>query len=149
MIVRYRDGVLDGGEPDGLLLDDFAGLTERVSGLLDRVELTNALDEIWTRVQRLNRYVEEPAPWRLAKDSARAGDLDRVLRTLAEGLRVVSVLLNPYLPDSTAKLLDALGAPDLSLAGADFGAGAVRKVQALEPLFPKQDAGEPAPVGPA
>ncbi len=144
MIVRYRDGVLDGGEPDGLLLDDFAGLTERVSGLLDRVELTNALDEIWTRVRRLNRYVEEQAPWRLAKDPARAGDLDRVLRSLAEGLRVVSVLLNPYLPDSTERLLAALGAPDLSLAGADFGAprgGGVRKVQALEPLFPKKDAG--------
>ena len=69
--------------------------------LLDRVELTNALDEIWQRVRRLNRYVEEQAPWQLAKDPARAGELDRVLATLAEGLRVVSVLLHPYLPDST------------------------------------------------
>jgi methionyl-tRNA synthetase len=144
MIVRYRDGVLGVGPPDGLLQDDFEGVGERVAELVDRVELTNALDEIWTRVRRLNRYVEEQAPWQLAKDPARAADLDRVLRTLAEGLRVVSVLLHPYLPDSTERLLAALGAPDLSLAGARFGEGSVRHVQALEPLFPKKDAGEPA-----
>jgi len=141
MIVRYRDGVVDGGDPDGLLHDDFAGLPERVADLLDRVELTNALDEIWTRVRRLNRYVEEQAPWQLAKDPSRAGDLDRVLRTLAEGLRVVSVLLHPYLPDATEKLLVALGAPDLSFVGASFGEGEIRQVQKLEPLFPKAVAG--------
>jgi methionyl-tRNA synthetase len=147
MIVRYRDGVVDGGDPDGLLHEDFAGLGERVAELLDRVELTNALDEIWQRVRRLNRYVEEQAPWQLAKDPERAGDLDRVLRTLAEGLRVVSVLLHPYLPDATEKLLAALGAPDLSLAGAAYGApgqerAASFQVQKLEPLFPKKDADE-------
>ncbi len=143
MIVRYRDGTLAEGDPDVLLRADFEGLTERVSDLLDRVELTSALDEIWVRVRRLNRYVEEQAPWQLAKDPGRAQDLDRVLRTLAEGLRVVSVLLHPYLPASTSKLLETLGAPDLSLAGAAFGAGMVAQVEALEPLFPKQEA-EPA-----
>jgi methionyl-tRNA synthetase len=49
-------------------------------------------------VRRLNRYVEEQAPWQLAKDPERAADLDRVLRTLAEGLRVVTVLLSPWIP---------------------------------------------------
>jgi methionyl-tRNA synthetase len=88
-------------------------------------------------VRRLNRYVEEQAPWQLAKDPERGEDLDRVLRTLAEGLRVVSVLLHPYLPASTTKLLETLGAPDIALAGAAFGAGAIVQVKALEPLFPK------------
>jgi methionyl-tRNA synthetase len=88
-------------------------------------------------VRRLNRYVEEQAPWQLAKDEARAGDLDRVLRTLAEGLRAVTVLVWPWLPESAAKLLDALGAPDLALAGAALEAGRVQRVTALEPLFPK------------
>ena len=137
MIVRYRDGAVSGGDPDELLHDDFAGLGERVAELLDRVELTNALDEIWQRVRRLNRYVEEQAPWQLAKDPERADDLDCVLRTLAEGLRVVSVLLAPYLPEATAKLLAALGAPDISLARARFGAGEIREVHKLDPLFPK------------
>jgi methionyl-tRNA synthetase len=139
MIVRYRDGVVSPGELDGALRDDFEGVGERVGELIDRVELTSALEEIWRHVRRLNRYVEEQAPWGLAKDPLRARDLDRVLGTLAEGLRVVSVLLHPYLPDSTGRLLATLGAPDLSLAGAAFGAGSVGKVQALEPLFPKKD----------
>jgi methionyl-tRNA synthetase len=147
MIVRYRDGAVDRGRPDALLQEDFAGLPQRVAELLDRVELTNALDEIWQRVRRLNRYVEEQAPWQLAKDPARSEDLDRVLRTLAEGLRVVSVLLHPYLPDATEKLLAALGAPELSFAAAGFGEGKIRQVQKLEPLFPKKDA--PEPVTPA
>ncbi len=143
MIVRYRDGLV-GGELDGALAADFEGLSERVSGLLDSVELTSALDEIWQRVRRLNRYVEEQAPWQLAKDPARAADLDRVLATLAEGLRVVSVQLHPYLPEATVKLLSVLGAPDLSYAAAGFGSGAIERVEKLEPLFPKRDADEPA-----
>jgi len=143
MIVRYRDGVVSGGL-DPALAEDFDGLDERVSGLLDGVELTNALDEIWQRVRRLNRYVEEQAPWQLAKDPARAEDLDRVLATLAEGLRVVSVLLHPYLPEATLKLLGGIGAPSLSFADARFGGGSIGQVQKLEPLFPKKDAAEPA-----
>jgi methionyl-tRNA synthetase len=137
MIARYRDGVVPVGEPDPVLAGDFHGLVERVCELLDRVEVTVALDEIWQRVRRLNRYVEEQAPWQLAKDPARAGDLDRVLRTLAEGVRVVAVLLHPYLPASTERLLAALGAPALALDGARLGSGAVEHVQGLEPLFPK------------
>ena len=112
-------------------------MAERVSELIDGAELTLALDEIWQRVRRLNRYVEEQAPWQLAKDPARAQELDRVLATLAEGLRVVSVLLHPYLPEATTKLLAALGAPDLSLAGATFGAGKIERVSVIESLFPK------------
>ena len=137
MVGRYRDGVVPAVEPDPALAGDFAGLAERVAELIDETELTVALDEIWQRVRRLNRYVEEQAPWRLAKDGGRASDLDRVLGTLVEGVRVVSVLLWPYLPASTEKLLAALGAPDVALAGARLGAGAVGRVTQLEPLFPK------------
>jgi methionyl-tRNA synthetase len=136
MIVRYRDGAVNGGL-DEALAADFAGLPERVGELIDRVELTTALDEIWQRVRRLNRYVEEQAPWQLSKDPARAEDLDRVLATLAEGLRVISVLLHPYLPEATLKLLAALDAPDASYASAGFGSGSIERVQKLEPLFPK------------
>ncbi len=137
MVVRYRDGALAASSLDPALAAELAGLPERVAGLIDRVELTAALEEVWTAVRRLNRYVEEQAPWRLAKDPDRASDLDRVLATLAEGVRVVSVLLHPYLPQSTARLLDALGAPDTTLAGAAFGRGAIGRVQPIEPLFPK------------
>jgi methionyl-tRNA synthetase len=137
MIVRYREGTVAAGEVDASLREDFLGLSERVSECLDRAELTVALEEIWQRVRRLNRFVEEQAPWKLAKDEARAEDLDRVLRTLAEGIRTVSVLLWPYLPASSERLLAALGAPGLSLAGAALGSGGVEHVSTLEPLFPK------------
>ncbi len=139
MVVRYRDGVVPDTAPDPVLANDFEGLSERVAELLEETELTVTLDELWRRVRRLNRYVEETAPWQLARDEEKAGDLDRVLATLVEGLRVVSVLLWPYLPASAEKLLDALGAPDLALAGARLGAGAVGRVKQLEPLFPKGD----------
>jgi methionyl-tRNA synthetase len=137
MITRYRDGELPGGELDPALAAEFDGLADQVGAAIDRGDLTQALEVIWQRVRRLNRYVEEQAPWQLAKDDARAGDLDRVLRTLAEGLRVVTVLLSPWLPESSVKLLDALGTPDLSLAGAVLDGARVQHVSPLEPLFPK------------
>jgi methionyl-tRNA synthetase len=140
MIGRYRDGELAPGQVDPQLEQDFAGLADRVAAQIDRAELTAALEEIWQRVRRLNRYVEEQAPWQLAKDPQRAGQLDLVLRTLAEGLRCVTVLLHPYLPASAERLLAALGAPELSLSGAGYGAGAIGRVQAIEPLFPKGQA---------
>ena len=80
---------------------------------LDEVELTAALDEIWQRVKRLNRYVQDEEPWQLAKDEAQAERLDQVLYSLAEGLRVVSVLLHPFMPGSAERLLAALGREDL------------------------------------
>jgi methionyl-tRNA synthetase len=136
MIGRYRDGAVP--EPDPELVADFEGLTERVAARLDGAELTPALDEIWQRVRRLNRYVEERAPWQLAKDEAKAGELDVALRSLAEGLRVVAVLLHAYMPASTTKILHALGRPEVGLEGAAFGSGrGGAKVEALEPLFPK------------
>jgi methionyl-tRNA synthetase len=138
MLGRYRDGTVPDAEVDPALAGDFDGLAERVAERIDRVELTPALDDIWQRVRRLNRYVEEQAPWQLAKDPERAADLDRVLRTLAEGLRVVTVLLSPWIPGAAEKLLAALGTPDLGLEGARFGAGRIGAVSSLEPLFPKQ-----------
>jgi methionyl-tRNA synthetase len=137
MVARYRDGAVPNAEVDPALAGDFDGLAEHIAQRIDRVELTPALDDIWQRVRRLNRYVEEQAPWQLAKDPERAADLDRVLRTLAEGLRVVTVLLSPWIPGAAEKLLGALGAPDLGLGGARFGAGEIGAVGPLEPLFPK------------
>jgi methionyl-tRNA synthetase len=140
MLARYRDSTIPDADVDPALASDFDGLADEVSDLLDRAEITQALERIWQRVRRLNRYVEERAPWQLAKDDAAADELDRTLRSLAEGLRVVTVLLAPYIPDTAAKLLDAIGTPELDLAGARYGAqpGGAR-VERLPPLFPKPE----------
>jgi methionyl-tRNA synthetase len=137
MIGRYRDGQVPSVDADPAIVAEFENLAPAVSAQMDRADLTSALEEIWRRVRRLNRYVEEQAPWQLAKDESRAADLDRVLRTLAEGLRVVTVLLWPWLPASAEKLLAALGDEDLSLEHARLDAGRVGSVSKLEPLFPK------------
>jgi methionyl-tRNA synthetase len=137
MVHRYRDGVVPAGALDPALEADFDGLAERVAARVDRAELTPALDEVWQRVRRLNRYVEEQAPWQLARDPERADDLDRVLGTLAEGVRVLAVLLVPWLPVATVRLLEALGTPDTGYACARLGAGALGRIGTLEPLFPK------------
>jgi methionyl-tRNA synthetase len=141
MIGRYCGGVVPDAAVDPELRPDFEGIATEVAELLDRAEITQALDRIWQRVRRLNRYVEERAPWKLAKDPAQAATLETTLHSLAEGLRVLTVLLSPYLPESTAKLLDALGDESgdrLALDGAVFGAGAGgAAIGELAPLFPK------------
>ena len=135
MLRRYRDGNVPDGDLD--LTDEFGGLCEDVATRLDRADLTGALEAVWLRVRRLNRYVEEQAPWTLAKDDARAADLDRVLRTLAEGVRTLAVLLWPWIPGSADKLLGALGRADTTYANAAFGTHVPDAVAELEPLFPK------------
>ena len=137
MLMRYRDGVVSTGELDPILISAFTMLREHVTTKVDRAELTLALDEIWQMVRRLNRYVEEQSPWVLAKDEARADELDRVLRSLAEGLRVLAVLLWPYMPSSCERLLGVLGATEVSFAAAEFGVGRIERVHTLDSLFPK------------
>jgi methionyl-tRNA synthetase len=144
MVLRYRDGAVPQVDLDATLAPDFDGLADRVAELVGRAELTPALEEIWVRVRRLNRYVDEQAPWKLAKDEDRAAELDRALATLVEGLRVVTVLLHPWIPDRAGRLLDALGAPALALAGARLGAAVPTQVSDIDPLFPKQQQPQPA-----
>jgi len=140
MVQRYRAGKVASVAPDAQLAADFDGLPERVAAHVDAAELTLALEEIWQRVRRLNRYVEEQAPWKLAKESGREDDLDRVLATLVEGLRAVTVLLWPYLPASAERLLAALGSSDVSFAVAALGSASIEHVSPLPSLFPKEPA---------
>ncbi len=145
MIGRYRDGTVPDAEPDGALTADFDGLSEAVHRGIDEVELTAALDEIWQRIKRLNRYVQDEQPWQLAKDEAQAERLDQALYSLAEGLRVVSVLLHPFMPTSAGRLLRALGQEDLSLETARLGAvGGGAQIGELGQLFPRVETPEPS-----
>jgi methionyl-tRNA synthetase len=142
MIERYRDGVVPDGEPDPELEsgdDAAAGIDGVVRELLERAEITQALSAIWARVRRLNRYVEESRPWDLAKDDSEAARLDQVLYNLAEGLRVLALVLHPYMPASSGRLLDALAEGNRELDA--FGArGGGQRIERIPPLFPKLDA---------
>ncbi len=142
MISRYRDGVVPDARPDEDLVPDFAGLVDRFKALLDEAEISQALELVWVLVRRLNRYVEETKPWQLQKtedeDEAAAGALDTALYSLAEGIRVVTLLLSPYLPTASERLLGVLGEDNRALA--EFGSrGGGQSVEKLPPLFPKID----------
>ena len=87
-------------------------------------------------MRRRNRYVEESRPWDLAKDPALAADLDRVLYNLAEGVRVLALLLAAYMPATSARLLAALAEERDGLAA--FGSrGGGQRVERIPALFPK------------
>ena len=137
MIARYRDGMLARSENE--LADDVARLGPSVASRLDVYDLTGALEEVWMLVRALNRYVEQRKPWELAKDDALADELDRVLYTLADGLRAVAIALAAYLPATAPRILAALGQP----AELDWrnvtpnGTVPARGIEAAAPLFPR------------
>jgi methionyl-tRNA synthetase len=82
------------------------------------------------------------APWELAKDESKAGELDRVLFELADGLRVLAIVLAPYLPETAPQILTALG-QDVSLELEGARSGQTRPAEGIapaEPLFPRVDA---------
>jgi methionyl-tRNA synthetase len=87
------------------------------------MDLSAALETIWMLVRRLNRYVEEQAPWKQAKEAAAEGAagaaaaaLDATLWDLAEGLRLLSVMLHPFIPETAQQISARLG---LGSAGAE------------------------------
>jgi methionyl-tRNA synthetase len=141
MIARYRDGTVPQAEPDAEIAKEFEGLADRVATHFDAVEPTQALAAVWALIRRLNQYVQDKAPWQMAKDEGASQELDTVLYTLAEGLRVAAVLSHPVLPNTSERLLEALGQQDLSLEGARLGAGSGgAKLGELAQLFPKVEA---------
>jgi methionyl-tRNA synthetase len=140
MIGKFADGAVPERAGQTGLEDEFANIVDEVSAQFDDLAISAALETIWTRVRRLNQFVEERAPWKLAKDPEAAQELAATLYGLAEGLRVVSVLLHPYIPHTTGKLLAALGAEGdaAELTSAEFGRGAGgQAVAELDPLYPK------------
>ena len=116
-------------------------------GRVQRASTASRSARPWTRSGSgcgcLNRYVQDEEPWKLAKDPARSDHLDAVLYGLAEGLRVVSLLLLPYMPETVERLLAALGQEERSIDAASFGAdrGGARLGE-LGQLFPKIDGSE-------
>lgn len=112
MIAKYRDGGVPDPARRPLAMSPLALEANEVAGIargkLEAMDLTGALEIIWTLVRRLNRYVEEQSPWKLAKEGAEE-ELDATLRDLAEGLRLLAVLLHAYMPGTADAILDRLG----------------------------------------
>ena len=137
MVARYRGGAVK--KVASACPVDFDALAVDVAARLDAFDITGALDAIWDAVRRLNQYVTAEAPWQLAKDDANAERLDTVLYTLVDGLTAVAVALSAYLPETSPKILAALGQPEDPAWDRvrNDGAEAVDGIDASEPLFPR------------
>ena len=142
MIARYREGRLRSVGVSEELAAEVDRVRDQCAARLDQFDLTGALEAIWELVRRLNRHVEQEAPWELAKDEARAGELDRVLYELADGLRAVAVALAAFVPETAEQILVALGQPArLDWDGVAAGrAVAAEGIEPASPLFPRVDA---------
>ena len=120
-------------QADQRLLAEAGGLLDRVRPLMAEQAFHLALETIWRVVAEANRYVDEQAPWALRRnDPAR---MATVLYTLAEVLRHLAILTQPFVPDAAAMLLDQLAVP----------AEARRFADLAEPLPPGRAL--PAPRG--
>ena len=105
-------------------------------------ELQAALGTIWALVTRANQYVDQTAPFKLAKDPAQAVRLDQVLYNLVETCRVLAVLLWPFLPTTAEKIYAQLGlkgAPDKFSTAQWGGLTPGHTIGEVAPLFPRRD----------
>ena len=150
MIGKYFDGVVPapGGytEADLEIQRVVADAASAADAAMERFRIDEAIDRIWTIVDELNGYITINEPWALAKDEAKRERLQTVLYTVAEGLRALTVLLSPVMPEATAKLWLALGVGETlgSLEDQPIREagqwGALRpgtSVNGLAPLFPR------------
>ena len=116
-------------------------LTAKVTADMDDLTIPQALMEIFAVIQRANKYIDETAPWALAKDEANKQRLESVLYHLCEALRVCGILLNAYLPTTAPKMMEQLGldASALDLTKTTYGAQQTYTVHKGEALFPRID----------
>ena len=116
-------------------------LTAKVTADMDNLTIPQALMEIFAVIQRANKYIDETAPWALAKDEANKARLESVLYHLCEALRVAGILLNAYLPSTAPKMMEQLGldASALDLTKTTYGAQQTYTVHKGEALFPRID----------
>jgi methionyl-tRNA synthetase len=140
MLKRYRNGVVPARSNE--LAADAAKAADETPTLLKQNQLQATLQSIWGLVNRANKYVDETAPFKLAKDPAQAQRLDEVLYNLVETCRVLAVLLWPFLPETSTKIyaqLGLTGSPDKLDTAKWGGLPNGHKIGEPAPLFPRKD----------
>jgi methionyl-tRNA synthetase len=119
MIDKYFGGSIPAekvaGDFDSELIKLVGETPAKVEELLDKLQFSTALTEIWKAVSRTNKYIDETMPWVLAKDEANNPRLAQVMYNLAETLRIISILIQPFMPETPEKIWNQLGITDKSL----------------------------------
>jgi methionyl-tRNA synthetase len=131
---------------DGDLPSTVAAAAAGVERSIDAISPSSALTAVWEIVGRANQYLVELEPWKLAKDDGKRDELSTVLYTAAETLRVLAVLIAPFMPSAAARLWDQLGVDEpldlqrLPAAAAWGGLAPRTKTTKGDALFPRLDA---------
>ena len=142
---KYFGGVIQsptaGEDIDAELKEMALGTLAKVTNLLDTYKVSDALSEIFDLAKRCNKYIDETMPWALAKDEDKKERLGTVLYNLLESIRFVAVLLKSFMPDTSDKILEQIGADANTLDSlAEFGAmKAGASVGVATPLFSRLD----------
>jgi methionyl-tRNA synthetase len=141
MLKRYRNGVVPARSNE--LAPEAEKAVAETRRLLTENELKSALEAIWSLITRANQYVDQTAPFKLAKDPAQAGRLDEVLYNLAEVCRILAVLLWPFVPNTASRINAQLGlatSPDKLNQASWGGLQQGHSIAEVAPLFPRKDA---------
>ena len=114
MVEKYFGGTLpaerENSDADCDLKTMASTLRDRYETEMEHFQFQNALEQIFKTIQRANKYIDENAPWTLAKDPANRARLATVMYNLLETVRICAVLLTPFIPDSAEKIFDQIGA---------------------------------------
>ncbi|MGL4771996.1 MAG: methionine--tRNA ligase [Clostridium sp.] len=145
MVDKYFDGVIPAPVVKEAVDDELISLAlstpKKVADKMEHLRIADALDQIWNLLRRTNKYIDETTPWVLGKDETQKDRLATVLYNLCESIRFVSVLLAPFLPETSSKIneqvnisktdLESLNSFDGTVAGTKVNKGAV--------IFPRLD----------
>ena len=146
MIEKYNGGTLPvakvEGEFDADLKAVALGAAAKVESYMDKFSFSQALEEIWVVIRRTNKYIDETMPWVLAKDESSKDRLDTVLHNLAEALRIVSVLIYPFMHTTSKEIRKQLGIWYADVVWEDaltFDMMGGEKVKKGDAIFPRLD----------
>ena len=146
MVEKYNDGIVpdktdDTDVFDGELEEIATGAESKVEANMDKFAFNMALEDIWTVVRRANKYIDETMPWVLAKDPEKKARLDNVLRNLSEAIRIISILIQPFMHTTSEKIREQMGiTEEISWEDAKkFDLMGGQHVKKGDPIFPRLD----------
>ena len=145
MVHKYFGGTLpeaqESGPEDDALLAIAKELPAKYEAEMEKFQLQNGLAETFKLISRANKYIDETAPWVLAKDESKKPRLARVMYNLLESIRIAACFLTPFMPDTAGEILRRVGAPEADWENScRWGVlpAAAATIQG-EPLFPRRD----------
>ena len=146
MIEKYCGGKIPAATTNDEIDDDLkaiaTGAAAKVEAQMDKFAFNMALEEIWILVRRANKYIDEKAPWVLAKDEDKKAELDTVMHNLAEAIRIISVLIYPFMHTTSKEIRKQMGLWYADVVWEDaftFDMINGEEVKKGNPIFPRLD----------